>query len=159
MFWPRQSLGLGSSYRHLGLAAARTKVTRKSRKKLWGSGQLEAEVFCPSCSDRPGRAWVKEGRALELFLLTLRPQVSSGQPPPLPEPLPSSPGGGQGAAGQLFLPGTRGPCDTGSRSPATPEDSAPRAASCCPRLLHDSQTGILAGLHLCCKDIGPLQHL
>lgn len=83
-------------------------MTRKSRKKLWGSGQLEAEVFCPSCSDRPGRAWVKEGRALELFLLTLRPQVSSGQPPPLPEPLPSSPGGGQGAAGQLFLPGTRG---------------------------------------------------
>lgn len=91
MFWPRQSLGLGDSYRHLGPAAARTKVTRKSRK-MWGSGQLAAEVFCPSCSDRPGRACVKGVRELELFLLTLRPQVSSGQPPPLPEPLPSSPG-------------------------------------------------------------------
>lgn len=92
MFWPRQSLGPGGSYRHLGLAAARVKVKRKSRKKRWGSGQVAAEVFCPSCSDRPGRAWVKGVRALELFLLTLRPQVSSGHPPPLPEPLPSSPG-------------------------------------------------------------------
>lgn len=92
MFWPRQSLGLGASYRHLGLAAARTKVKRKSRRKLWGSGQVVAEVFCPSCSDRPGRAWVKGVRELGLFLPTLRPQVSSGHPPPLPEPLPSSPG-------------------------------------------------------------------
>lgn len=53
---------------------------------------MAAEVFCPSCSDKPGRAWVKGVRELELFLLTLRPQASSGHPPPLPEPLPSSPG-------------------------------------------------------------------
>lgn len=59
---------------------------------MGGWGQLAAEVFCPSCSDRPGRAWVKGVRELELFLLAPRPQRSSGQPSPLPEPLPSSPG-------------------------------------------------------------------
>lgn len=58
---------------------------------MWALRQPAAEFFCPSCSERPGRAWVKGVRELELFLLTLRPQMSSRQPPPLPEPLPSSP--------------------------------------------------------------------
>lgn len=60
---------------------------------MQGWGQPVAEVFWPSRSDRPGRAWVRVVRELELFLLTLRPQMSSGQPSPLPELLlPSSPG-------------------------------------------------------------------
>lgn len=67
-------------------------MRRRSRRDGWGWGQLAAEDFWPSRSDSPGRAWVSVVRELELFLLTLRPQTSSGQPPPLPEPLPSSPG-------------------------------------------------------------------
>lgn len=59
---------------------------------MQGWGQLAAEVFWPSRSDRPGRAWVRVVRELELFLLTLRSQRSSGQLSPLPEPLLSSPG-------------------------------------------------------------------
>lgn len=59
--------------------------------QAWGQWAAP-EVFCPSRSDKPGRAWVRGVRELELFLLLLRPQISSGQPSPLPEPLPSSPG-------------------------------------------------------------------
>lgn len=87
-------LGLRGSYRHRGLDAARTRArTGRSKRHRQGWGQRAAEVFWPSCSDRPGRAWVRVVRELELFLLTLRPQASSAQPSPLPEPLPSSPGG------------------------------------------------------------------
>lgn len=97
VFWQSQSLasvpGAGSSYRHRGLAAERSRVRRRTRRAMQGWGQPVAEVFWPSRSDRPGRACVRVVRELELFLLTLRPQMSSGQPSPLPELLlPSSPG-------------------------------------------------------------------
>lgn len=59
---------------------------------MQGWGQPVAEVFWPSRSDRPGRAWVRVVRELEFLLLTLWPQMSSGQLSPLPELLPSSPG-------------------------------------------------------------------
>ena len=82
--------GAWGSYRHVGLAAERSRG--RSSRDAQGWGQLAAEVFWPSCSDRPGRAWVRVVRELELFLLTLRSQRSSGQLSPLPEPLLSSPG-------------------------------------------------------------------
>ena len=59
---------------------------------MQGRGQPVADVFWPPCSERPGRAWLRGVRELEPFLLTLRPHSLSGQPSPLPEPLPSSPG-------------------------------------------------------------------
>lgn len=84
--------GAGGSHRHRGPAAGRTRARRSTRRgRAWG--RPAAEASWPSRSDRPGRAWVSGVRELEPFLLTLRPQTSSGQPSPLPEPLLSSPGG------------------------------------------------------------------
>lgn len=95
-FWQSQFLasvpGALGSYRHVGLAAERTRARSSSSRDTQDWGQLAAAVFWPSCSDRPGRAWVRVVRELELFLLTLRSQRSSGQLSPLPEPLLSSPG-------------------------------------------------------------------
>lgn len=91
------------SYRQQGLAADRTRVSSRSSMGTWGCGHPTPEVFWPSCSDRPGRAWVRDVLELGLFLPPWRPQMASGQPSPLPEPLPSSPGGEESPVGPCRL--------------------------------------------------------